>query len=160
MTKNTFVAVAAGDEAWDSGYEDWRDILATKHFPLYSVANIAALPAANQNDDGIGIVQVNDDTTYTGPIVVVSDNPTSNTWNKLAWQTATVAQMTDNSGGSSGGDTIAAITTPADSPATADALRDDLVANALPEIRDAIATLAAKVNELQTAMKTAGSMAD
>lgn len=75
------------------------------------------------------------------------------------------AEITDNSGGTSGVATIAAISDPADTPVSADALRDDLVANTLPEIRNAIATLAGQLNsaytdrvnerKLETAIRTA-----
>lgn len=89
---------------------------------------------------------------------------------------ADVAALTDNSGGTSGAGTIAAVgiavTAPADTPADADALRDDLVANTIPSIetelsnlRDAVATLAAynttlenKINDMLAAQKTAGQM--
>jgi len=160
MAKQTFPEVAAGDISWDAGYESWRDILGAKPFPLYSVADIASLPAADQNDDGMCVAQDNDGTSYTGKVVCVSDGPDSVSYKKLAWQTAEVVNLTDNSGGTDGGDTVAVITDPADSPADADALRDDLVTNTISELRDAIATLAAKVNELQTAMKDAGAMDD
>ena len=74
------------------------------------------------------------------------------------------AAITDNSGGTDpGDDTIAAIgmtvTDPSDSPGTADALRDDLVANAIPDIEEiatelnaAVAQLAAKQNTTSTAV--------
>jgi hypothetical protein len=61
------------------------------------------------------------------------------------------APLTDNSGGATGNNTIAVIPDPADAPASADALREDLVANVLPPIRDAIADLTAKVNALLAA---------
>lgn len=157
MTKQTFQEVVAGDEAWDAQLESTRDILANKPFPLYSVANIGALPAANQNDDGIQVVQDNDDASYTGKILVVSNSPDSNAWKKVAWQTGAVASLTDNSGGTAN-DTVQALTNPADTPASADALRDDLVANLIPELRNNIADLAAKINAIITAMKTAGAM--
>ncbi len=64
--------------------------------------------------------------------------------------TAVVA-LTDNSGGA-GNDTVQALTDPADAPATADTLRDDLVANLIPELRNNYADLAAKVNELRTVL--------
>lgn len=41
-----------------------------------------------------------------------------------------------------------AITDPVDTPATADVLRDDLVANAIPEIKAAFDALGAKINEI------------
>jgi len=58
----------------------------------------------------------------------------------------TASALTDSIGGSVG-TTLAAIPDPADSPATADALRDDLVANVLPKIRDALSSLADQVNK-------------
>ena len=86
------------------------------------------------------------------------------------------AVLTDNSGGTSGAGTIAAIgiavTDPADTPVDADALRDDLVANTIPSIetelsnlRNAVATLAAynntvkdKINAILLGQKNAGQM--
>lgn len=47
------------------------------------------------------------------------------------------------------------ITDPADSPANADALRDDLVANAIPDIEAALDALGAKINLILTALETA-----
>lgn len=71
----------------------------------------------------------------------------------------TAATLTDNSGGAGADGTIDAIDTvitdPADTPADADYLRDDLVANTIPDIEaslqncaDAIAELADQVNKL------------
>lgn len=89
---------------------------------------------------------------------------------------ADVGVIVDNSGGTDGAGTIAAvgivITDPADTPADADTLRDDLVANTIPSIeaelsnlRNAVATLAAyasdlenKINEMLQAQQTAGQM--
>lgn len=106
------------------------------------------------------------------------DNATT-TLRGVVLQQASVVDETvlaDNSGGTSGGGTIAAvdvdITDPADTPATADALRDDLVTNTIPDIegsigdcRDAIATLAAyctsledKINEMLANQRTAGQL--
>lgn len=52
--------------------------------------------------------------------------------------------------------TLEAVADPADSPATADALRDDLVANALPQIRNNFADLASQLNAIRTALVNAG----
>ncbi len=49
--------------------------------------------------------------------------------------------------------TAHAITDPADAPGTADILRDDLVANAVPEIESALDALGTKVNEILTRME-------
>lgn len=58
--------------------------------------------------------------------------------------------LTDETGGTaSTSATLEAIADPANAPASADALRDDLVANVLPEIRNALATLANHINLLR-----------
>lgn len=59
----------------------------------------------------------------------------------------TAATLTDNSGGTAN-TTIQAMADPTDAPGTADALRDDLVANLLPALRNNIADLTAQVNAL------------
>ena len=51
------------------------------------------------------------------------------------------------------------ITDPADSPATADALRDDLVTNAIPEIEGALDALGAKINAILALVLAAEFMA-
>lgn len=61
---------------------------------------------------------------------------------------AAIAALVDSSGGAAANGTIEAIADPADSPATADALRDDLVANTLAQTRNAIKELATKVNQI------------
>jgi len=94
----------------------------------------------------------------------------------MAALVADQAVLTDNSGGTSGAGTIAAVgiavTDPADAPVSADALRDDLVATTIPSIetelsnlRNAVATLAAysttledKINAILAGQKTAGQM--
>lgn len=70
----------------------------------------------------------------------------------------TVTALTDNSGGTAN-DTVQALTDPADAPADADALREDLVANLIPELRNNIADLAAKINELRTSQVQLGFIA-
>ena len=46
------------------------------------------------------------------------------------------------------------VTDPGDSPANADALRDDLVANTIPDIEGDMANLATRDTELETAVET------
>lgn len=69
-------------------------------------------------------------------------------------QGADFGALTDNVGGADN-NTLDAIPDPGDAPATADALRDDLVANTLPEIRDAISTLTARINDLRDLLSEA-----
>jgi len=73
-------------------------------------------------------------------------------------QPAASANLTDSSGGTAN-DTVQALTDPADTPATADALRDDLVANLIPELRNNYADLTAKINDVLTALRNLGLIA-
>lgn len=75
-----------------------------------------------------------------------------------ATQAAASANLTDNSGGTAN-DIVQALTDPADAPANADALRDDLVANLIPELRNNYADLAAKVNKALAVLRDVGLMA-
>lgn len=64
-------------------------------------------------------------------------------------QGADYGAITDNIGGIIN-NILDAIPDPADSPVDADALRDDLVANTLPEIRNALSTIAARLIDIRT----------
>ena len=72
-------------------------------------------------------------------------------------QTAIVS-LTDNSAGTAN-DTVQALTNPTDTPLTADALRDNLVAVLIPELRNNFADLAAKVNSILAVLRTFGEIA-
>lgn len=80
------------------------------------------------------------------------------------WNAAPIAQpadtvaFTDNVVGTVSR-TLDAIPNPADTPVTADSLRDDLVANTIPQIRDAISSLADGFNDLRTWARSLGLMA-
>lgn len=60
----------------------------------------------------------------------------------------TASTLTDNSAGTAN-TTVEALPDPADTPASADALRDDIVANLLPALRNNFADLAAQINALK-----------
>lgn len=68
---------------------------------------------------------------------------------------ASITALTDSSGGTAN-NTVQALTDPADTPADADALRDDLVANLIPQLRNNYADLAVKINELRTILVNLG----
>jgi len=70
---------------------------------------------------------------------------------------ATITALTDNTAGTAD-NTLAALPNPTDTPATADALRDDLVAVHWPVLRNNFADLAAKVNEIRTVLRASGLM--
>lgn len=73
-------------------------------------------------------------------------------------QQSDIVALTDSSAGTAN-NTIEAMANPTDSPATADALRDDIVANLLPAIRNNFADVAAKINSIRTALRNLGLMA-
>jgi hypothetical protein len=66
-----------------------------------------------------------------------------------------VVDLTDNSGGVAN-DTLEVIPNPADAPVTADDLREDLVANVIPAIKNDLADLAAKINAILNALQLYG----
>jgi hypothetical protein len=71
-------------------------------------------------------------------------------------QAATVTALTLPAG--TANSTLVAVPDPTDTPATADALRDDLVTNVIPVINADILDLGAKINEIRTALRNAGLM--
>jgi hypothetical protein len=70
-------------------------------------------------------------------------------------QASAIVALTDNSAGTAN-DTIQALPDPTDTPATADILRDDLVAVFIPALRNNIADLTAKINTIITALQGVG----
>jgi len=70
--------------------------------------------------------------------------------------TAAPAALVDNSGGAAADGTIAAVAVPTDTPASADALRDDIATNMVPAINNAVKELATKINAIRTALVAAG----
>lgn len=73
-------------------------------------------------------------------------------------QPADMVALTDNSGGTADR-TIQALTDPADAPVAADNLRDDLVANLIPELRNNFADIADFCNDVRTFLRNYGLMA-
>jgi chromosome segregation ATPase len=89
-------------------------------------------------------------------LTTAEGNITTNTTNITALQAkhtalAAIAALTDSSGGTAD-NTVASPPNPADTPATADALRDDIVTNVLPVIRNDLADLTAKLNAVRAAL--------
>ena len=75
-----------------------------------------------------------------------------------ATQASASADLTGSASGTANG-SIQALTDPADTPISADALRDDLVANLIPELRNNIDELRVKVNDALTALRRFGFIA-
>ena len=190
MARPAHVGITSGLAAWDGEVDDNFDLIFTTPVPIAQYANFAALPTASDYEDCLAILADTD-------LVVVSDGTS---WNYIGTRSALVAALTGSPGGSAtdtlamstvtartygGGGTPgnhATVPAPADTPASADALRDDLETNVLPVIRNSIATLATqmlevtdaggfqldvrdnlqalttKVNEILTALKAVGLM--
>lgn len=72
-----------------------------------------------------------------------------------AAQASASADLTGNAAGSTDG-AIQTLTDPADTPGTADVLRDDLVANLIPELRNNIDELRLKLNDALAALRGIG----
>lgn len=69
---------------------------------------------------------------------------------------AALAALTDSSAGAAVDGTIEAMANPTDSPATADALRDDIVANLLPAIRNNFKELTNRLNAVTLQLQASG----
>jgi hypothetical protein len=65
---------------------------------------------------------------------------------------AAVAALTFDLVAGADGNALAALPDPADAPATADELREDLVANLIPALRNNLASLASKLEEVRAAI--------
>jgi len=122
---------------------------------LNQIPGKAALPASVAYEDEANIFTV----TQTIAAPLVHTGTTAGFYSAAAVVQATAsANLTDSSGGTAN-DTVQALTNPADAPATADILRDDLVANLIPELRNNYADLAAKANKALTVLRNLGLMA-
>jgi len=130
MARPSFDTIAATAEQWDAVVDANFDLIGATPVPIAVYANLAALPAASAYDDCLAVLADVDR-------LVVSDNAN---WRVVPTEAATVANLVDNSTGTSGGNTIAAVT----SIATA---------------ADAVATLAAKINQILTSLKNADAIA-
>lgn len=147
MAKKTYTAISSGKQAWDATLNADLDLIFAGALPLYE----STAGAANQNDRGL---QAFNDAT-AGWVLYFSDG---SNWKIIGKQVAATTAFTDSVGGTVN-DTLSAIPDPADTPASADALRDDLVTNTLPKIRNAISSLAAKWNTFRTNARTSGVLA-
>lgn len=73
-------------------------------------------------------------------------------------QASAIESLTDSTGGTAN-DTLAAMPTLTDSPASADALRDDINTNMVPVINSNFADIGAKVNAILAALRGVGIIA-
>lgn len=153
MSKPVRTTIASSGQAWDASVDDNFALIFDGPVPLKEYANTGSLPPAGNFDRCFAVV--ND--AVAGWVLIFSDGTS---WKVVGKQAATIPAITDNSAGTaSGTTTLVAMPNPADTPATADALRDDIVTNLLPALRNNIATLAKQLNDLRTNLRNAGSLA-
>jgi len=122
MSRPSLTAITHDEQGWDSNINDNMDAIGTTPFAPGLYANTGALPNPGAYDGCIAAVG------SSAPYEIYMS--TGSAWVHMVTSDGTdVNSLTDNSGGSSGGDTIAAVS----SVATA---------------ADAVATLAAKLNSV------------
>lgn len=186
MSRPVPVSVSSGLEAWDAELQKDLDIIFSEPIPIYEHNNTLADLTTNYPPGNYDrcICLVND--TTAGWSLALSDGTN---WKLVGSQGTDPLDLSGTTGGTGtvvktvtkpAAQGTITITDPADSPATADALRDDLVANAISEIRttlgnqktaldtlegtsiqeirDSIEGIKAKINGVLAAMRTAGMM--
>src|SRR5262245_46947100 len=116
-------------------------------------ARLADLPSEDPTSVLLWILAAQSTTAGTSAPTALTDG-TGGTANDTLTALGGITALTDSSGGTAN-DTVQALPDPADAPATADALRDDLVANLIPALRNNLADLTAKVNALIADMNDA-----
>lgn len=154
MTKPIPNSIDSLNEGWDADIADNFGVIFDAPMPPKEVANMATLNADFPASAYDGCIAVITDAT-AGKIIVLSDGAN---WKKIGRQAANVASLTDNVAGSAGS-SLQAIPNPANSPANADDLRDDIVNNVLPPLRNDLTRLNNLVNALTAAMIASGQMA-
>lgn len=155
MARPTKNDIDSGIQGWDGPMDDNDEALFNGPLPIHEhtgdETDLASTFPANSYDRCSVMV----DHSTLGWSLYVSDGTS---WlRKLRLTTPSVVALTDNTSGTAN-DTLVALSDPADTPASADALRDDLVANLIPELRDNLADLAAKVNEVRGVMSDNGML--
>lgn len=154
MSRPVQVSIDAGVQNWDAKLNGNNDILLAAPIPIHEhtgdESDIESTFAAASFDRCS--VWVNH--TTLGWALYVSDGTN---WIRTFRLTTipTIVALTDGTSGTAN-DAVQSLTDPADTPATADALRDDLVANLIPELRNNFADLIAKINSIRTALDDHG----
>jgi hypothetical protein len=153
-------SLAAGVLIWDAtdvkaeiySGSQWLNIVTNFYTGNVSITGELTATTALKMNTG-GVLQVNGVTVVKGRLTTITDftldiggsiGDVINDW-------SVPTNMTDSTSGTASA-TWVAMADPTDTPATADALRDDLVANLIPKIRDNFASTAAEIANLRTAM--------
>lgn len=152
MTKPALQDISASLEGWDDEINANNGVLRDAAMPIYKhTGNESDMPAASSYAECLLLVN-------HSTLGIVLYHSTGSAWRLHGYQASTVTALTDSISGSVAS-TLAAIPDPADTPASADALRDDLVANTLPKIRNALSSIASTVNSIRTQLRASGLMA-
>lgn len=128
MARPAHTNIQSWEASWDAAVDTNFDLIFVTPLPIGEYAGSGAFPAAADYDGCILHDSNNDGDLY------VSDGTN---WVQLSHKvTDTITDLTDNSGGSSGGNTIASVTD-------------------ISTAADAIATLAAKLNDVLAKLRSA-----
>ncbi len=151
MTKLQYPRIVSGINGWDAEFDDVIDILEGEPIPLVEYTSVGALPTASLNDRSIAFADT--DGGGGGPWFLHYSDGSS--WHLIArGDGAAQIDVADAGDGTPTVDTMINVTAPGDTPASVDALRDDLEANALQDIRDNFATISAEFNNLLAVLRT------
>ena len=131
MARPTHTNIASWEASWDAAVDANFDLIFLTPLPLAEYAGTGSFPDADDYDNCLVADSNNNGDIY------ISDGTN---WVQIPHKTTSINSLTDNSGGSSGGDTIALV--------------DDIASAA-----DAVATLAAKVNDILAKLRTADVIA-
>jgi len=159
MARPSRVPIQSGQVSWDADVSDNFKALFDGPFPMFEdtealdfTAIEARYPAADY--DRCMYSQNVNDGAFVGYYVLWSDGVD---WHTLAKHVADHADLTTSQGSppATNGD-LPSIPDPADTPADADTLRDDLVTNVLPAVRESVEELRDHVNGLLAKLRSAG----
>jgi len=126
MARPAHVDVVSAVQNWDGQVRDNFDLVFETPYPIPVYDDFASLPTAGEYENCLAAIVDEDRMVYS---------------NGTAWVYLPLRRA----------DAVAdlSITMPSDSPADADALRDDLVSNALAEIETKINDLLAELREAE-----------
>lgn len=154
MAKPTFQGIASGMEGWDVEVSNNFSILQDGPVPIFESAGDETTLATDHPPGLYDRCMIFVNHSTKGWLLYFSNG---STWIVIGKAASSITKFTISTGGSPG-DTLAAIPNPTDSPASADALRDDITTNIIPILKDSINSLGKKINDLIDGLKATGQM--
>lgn len=131
MARPTHTNIQSWEASWDAAVDANFDLIFLTPLPIAEYAGTGNFPDADDYDNCIVADSNNDGDIY------VSDGTN---WNQIPHKVTALNDLTDNGGGTGGGDTIAAIT--ADST-----------------VKDAVSTLADRINDILARLRSSDVIA-